>query len=197
MIEWIKNCWRYILDNSDAILTILTSTQFIALATAVCGLIKSNKSNKESKKTTEQNTEKLNTLNDALNKVTETNEKLMKTNNELIKTIDTQKDELKTLKEENNILTEKVDIMLEVQSVVYSTIKDDTIRTNVNNLLMTGKYIENSKFVKMNNKIQELEKTVSTKTEEFKQDVIDTINETKPSVDAAQTVKNNKIISRV
>ena len=76
--------------------------------------------------------------------------------------------------------------VLEVQSVVYSTIKDETIRKNVSGILMDAKYSETATRASLEAEVENLRKKVNEKIEVIKDVVEDT------AVKVKKVTANNK-----
>ena len=63
-------------------------------------------------------------------------------------------------------LTTKLNAILEVQSVVYSTIKNEDIRNTVNALLVNAKYAETANRAKLRKEIDDLKAKVASQVTE-------------------------------
>lgn len=166
MMEFINSCIRWVADNYKGILTVLTSAQFISLITACALLVKTLRSGKD-------NTTATVALNDTMTKnnentVTVTNiaekvNKLETANANIVKMIsDNKSEETEYL----DALTTKLNAILEVQSVVYSTIKSEEIRNTVNALLTNAKYVETANRAKLYKEIEDLRVKVANQVTE-------------------------------
>ena len=156
-MEFFQNIWKWLTDNSDKILAFLTSAQFIALVTIIINAIKQHKVIKA-------NTISSNELTSEL--------KSNKTTKTTLNSINTEVADLKvrvgniedTLKENNSSLEltlSKLNAMLDVQGIVYSTIKDDTVRKTVSNIILDAKYTDTGVKAKIQNELAELKNKVS------------------------------------
>ena len=85
-----------------------------------------------------------------------------------------------------DVLVQKMNAVLEVQSLVYSTIKDETIRKNVSGILMDAKYTETSTRASLEAEVESLRKKVNEKIEVIKDVVEDT------AVKVRKVTNNNK-----
>lgn len=185
-MEFFENIWNWFVINKDAILMTLTSTQFISLVTAIVLLVKQTKSTKDntsSTKTLNSNIENISTLT---TKVTEMDTKV----NTSVSALMEQNKMLTELVELQNLMISKVNLQLEAQLQVWSTIKDDSIRTNVNTILTSAKYKESSAIVELKQKIDELQSKLVTKAAELTNDV-------EHSVEDVKKIVNTKTIKRV
>ena len=85
-----------------------------------------------------------------------------------------------------DVLVQKMNAVLEVQSLVYSTIKDETIRKNVSGILMDAKYAETATRASLEAEVESLRKKVNEKIEVIKDVVEDT------AVKVRKVTNNNK-----
>lgn len=168
MMEFVRNCYMWVAENYKEITMTLTSAQFISIISAIAIFLKNIKSSKDNTTATK-----------ALNST-------MKNTNSMSESIATLKNELETVKTENKALAEglretleflnthsaKLNAMLEVQSVVYSTIKDDKIRNTVNSLLINARYSENASRAKLQKEVESLRAKVAEKMNDV-QNIVD------------------------
>lgn len=185
-MEFFQNIWAWVVQNKDGILMTITSVDLISLITAVVLLIKSLRSSKD-------NTKSTNTLNENISNIstlTATSEE-MKVTVKDIKTTQTEQGKvLVEIIELQNLLTDKLNLLFEAQSQVWSTIKDDTIRTNVNTILTSAKHNETSTIVALKEEIAQLKTKLLSKTKELEKDIEVTIPET-------NVKKNKEVVKRV
>lgn len=165
MIEWFDSIWAWIVNNYEAIIGFLTSTTFLGVVGAVVTVIKNSKTVKNNSKVITDvqaafsDTSAINT-NVAL--VLTCIEKLP----DLIKILDeklSQFDKISSINNED--LQTKIDSMLEVQRIVYSTIKDDNIRNSVNSILTNAKNAEAMSKAELVKEINDLKKIISDNAE--------------------------------
>ena len=176
MMEFIRNCYLWIAENYKEITMTLTSAQFISVLSALVIFLRNTKSSKD-------NTAATKDLN-----------KTLKTTNDMSETISALKTEIDSIKIENenlkksissnqsevvdflNMHSAKLNAMLEVQSVVYSTIKDERIRSTVNSLLVNAKYSESASRARLQAEVESLKARVAEKMADVKDIVDNTAN---------------------
>lgn len=191
MMEFVRNCYMWVVENYKEITMMLTSAQFISVVSAIVIFVKNIKSSKD-------NTAATNALN-----------RTMATTNKMSETVTNLKTELETLKAENakiksalhdnqkeiidflNTHSAKLNSMLEVQSVVYSTIKDEKIRNTVNSLLLNAKYSESISRAKLQKEVESLRDKVAEKMSDVQTMVDNTANVVKGIVDPNLTTLPN------
>lgn len=179
MMEFVRNCYMWIAENYKEITMTLTSAQFVSIISAIVIFLKNIKSSKDNTAATK-----------ALNST-------METTNSMSESIDMLKGELEVLKIENKALADslhetleflnthsaKLNTMLEVQSVVYSTIKDDKIRNTVNSLLVNARYSESTSRAKLQKEVESLRAKVAEKMNDVQNIVDSTADVVKGIVD--------------
>lgn len=186
MTEFFQNIWNWFVLNKDEIVLFFTSSNFIAFMTTIVVLVKQLKANKSNNET---NKGLKTSLDDAVSiaaDVVSIRDNSSAANDQLV----TVQNDLESFKKEAydtlDVIVQKMNAVLEVQSIVYSTIKDETIRKNVNGILMDAKYAETSTRASLEAEVESLRKKVNEKIEVIK-DVVE---------DAAVKVKkvtgNNK-----
>ena len=179
MMEFVRNCYTWVAENYKEITMTLTSAQFISIISAIVIFLKNIKSSKDNTAATK-----------ALNST-------METTNSMSESIAALKGELETVKTENQALAEglretleflnahnaKLNTMLDVQSVVYSTIKDDKIRNTVNSLLVNARYSESTSRAKLQKEVESLRAKVAEKMNDVQNIVDSTADVVKGIVD--------------
>lgn len=153
MIEFVNNCLQWLSQNYQIT---LTSIQFIPLVWTVILLI-------ISRKRADKNDAVLGKLNDVFDEddvrvvkvyeIVKLKQELNTVNAELVKLKEFETDAL-------NALQNKVNAMLEVQSVVYSTIRNENMRSAVNNVIMNAKHAETPTRAKLKQEAEALRKNV-------------------------------------
>lgn len=166
MIEFINNCIRWVADNYKGILTVLTSAQFISLITACGLLIKSLRSGKDNTTATKALNNTMTKTNESATTVTNIAEKVNKLETANANIIETMANNKAEEMEYLDALTTKLNAILEVQSVVYSTIKTEEIRNTVNALLTNAKYVETANRAKLYKEIEDLRTKVASQVTE-------------------------------
>lgn len=167
MMEFIYNIGVGIVQNKDNILMLLTSTQFAGFVAALIGLYKMLRR-------TADNTKSTDVLNKTIvdNQSTKEDAKSAKENTEQIMelmSLFTEKiNEMESrLENKMSVQNDKTNAMLEVQSIVYSTIKDERVRNTVNNLLVNAKYSETATRAELVRQVEELKNQVGEKTKQL------------------------------
>jgi hypothetical protein len=192
MMEFFYNIYLGLMENKDQILMFLTSSSFISLVVALIGLWRTSK-------TTKANTSSTNSLKDALdaNSKVVGNSDIAVSNTEEIKTFLLKLDERLAAfeaKVDNKLMTqaEKVNAIIEVQSIVYSTIKDEKVRNTVNNLLVNAKYAETATRAELKRQIEDLKKEVASKAGQLAEFVAKTSTAVAAIVDGDKAVKESE-----
>lgn len=191
MIEFVNSCYVWLAENYKEITMVLTSAQFASVLSALFLLFRSIRKTDENVKSSKE-------LNKVLNDTIDTSETIKILKND-IETLKAENEQLRNLLTENqnslvdflNSHSAKLNTMLEVQSIVYSTIKDDNIRNTVNSLLVNAKYNETSSRVKLRQEIETLKIKVAEKIQEVSEDVDKTVATVKNIVDPdADSIQN-------
>lgn len=186
MVEFFQNIWNGFVLNKDEIVLFFTSSNFVAFMATIVMLVKQLKANKSNNETNKGLKTSLDNAVSIATDVVSIRDNSSATNDQLV----TVQNDLESFKKEMydllDVLTQKVNAVLEVQSIVYSTIKDETIRKNVSGILMDAKYTETATRASLEAEVESLRKKVNEKIEVIK-DVVE---------DAAVKVKkvtaNNK-----
>lgn len=174
MSEFIYNCYLWVANNYKEITMVLTSTQFISIISAIALLVKSMKKTDANTDTAKALTKRLE-QNDHDTIVAIENElKVVNAENVRLKN-DVTKFKTETM-EALDVVTAKINAMIEVQSVVYSTIKNDNIRDTVNGLLLNAKYAETQTRKKLKQEVEELKVKVAEKFDDVMGEVEKTVN---------------------
>ena len=143
-MTWFDNIYKWIMENIDVI-TAWLSAGGLGTVLASCvllvrnvraakngsyltdrlndSLVDNNKFSKGIKITIESVENKLTTVDEQVNNITE---QFIALNDKFDKSID--------------IINSKIGAMMEVQSLVYSTVKDEDMRNNINKILTSAKY---------------------------------------------------------
>lgn len=174
MVEFFGNIGHWFMENYKPVVMWLTSTQWGAIlgygAYRVYKWFRTRKEMKLADKL-ENSVKSINSVSDKVNN-TDT----------IVSTMQAQIDEMRTrLTEYENIATQKINAILEVQSIVYATVKDDSVRSTVSAVLTNAKHLE----------LKEPEKTASVPLKEVIENV-KTVIEAAPEV--VETIGN--VISR-
>ena len=171
-MNWLENIGKWFIDNQETILAVLTAIQSSGLIGFIAWAVKSTKQVKLNTKTTE-------VLNNSISCVDGLNGEvigLKDVNKELIEKCEYLENQMNDLQNSMDILLTKVDAIIEVQSVVYTTIKDDKTRATVNNLLTNAKYAFTEQRKKLIEELEALREQIKTQAEAQKQLVEHAVN---------------------
>lgn len=186
MVEFFQNIWNWFVSNKDEIVLFFTSSNFVAFMTTVVMLVKQLKANKSSNETNKGLKTSLDSAVSMAADVIDIRDKSSATNDQLV----TVQNDLESFKKDTcdalDVIVQKMNAVLEVQSIVYSTIKDETIRKNVNGILMDAKYAETAVRASLEAEVESLRKKVNEKIEVIKDVVEDT------AVKVKKVAVNNK-----
>lgn len=163
MIEIVQNIGSWLQANWQPILTALSTVDLASIAGAIVLLIKS-------KKSSDGNTAETKKLNENLEKTSELKKSVddsVEANKELAVEVRYLKEENEHLKESNNEILHKLSSVLDVMAVVYSTIRDDTIRTTVNNIITDAKYTETATRAELERQVKDLQEKVKEDAEQM------------------------------
>jgi hypothetical protein len=176
MTEFFQNIYAWLAANSNKIVAFLTSANFLAMLTLVVNTIRTIKTNKGVAITS----------TDLKNELTESSKNrsviasikgVSETIKDVTEATKTAIDETKALLDKELLtVTNKVNAMLEVQSLVYSTIRDDSLRQTVSNLLNTARYSDANTKEQLQSEIDSLKKALNDKMEEVNQTMSDAID---------------------
>nr|DAR08735.1 MAG TPA: hypothetical protein [Caudoviricetes sp.] len=190
MTEFFQNIYAWLAANSNKIVAFLTSANFLAMLTLVVNTVRTIKTNKGVAITS----------TDLKNELTESSKNRnviasIKGVSETIKDVTEATkaaiDETKALLDKELLtVTNKVNAMLEVQSLVYSTIRDDSLRQTVSNLLNTARYSDANTKEQLQSEIDSLKKALNDKMEEVNQTMSDAIDKVQTVV-ATPVEQNN------
>ena len=175
MVEFFKNLFTWFVEHKDEIVVFFTSTNFAAVISSVILLIKQIKATRTTNKSVENSSSILDKAVELAQSVTSVSDKTASTesNTEEIKTkIDSVN---KQLVNELEILQQKLNAMLEVQTIVYNSMKDETARKNVFNLLTQAKLVETSKYSELEQQVESLKKKVEEKVNDVQSVVEETV----------------------
>jgi FtsZ-binding cell division protein ZapB len=193
-MEFLKSCYQWVAENYNKIMMVLQSTQFASLVAGAVFLWKTIVSTRESiasSKKLDETVSKNNQMSENVVHIKRENEAL-KTQNEMLKSMvqnfETKFDEFVgkmngRLESEQAVLTKKLNAVIDVQSIVYSTIRDDNTRTAINSILTNAKFDETadetrqklmqevsdlkSKLAEEMEKVKTMTEEASTKLEEI------------------------------
>lgn len=189
MNEFFISIGTWFVEKKDAIIAFFMSGTFTSICAAIFIMIRQFKTIKNNT----SSTDKLNTGIEGVqvlrDTVTSIRSDLTDTQQAVLlfaESIKKQEEETMTALDG---LTNKLNSMLEVQSIVYSTIKDDKMRTNVNTLLLNAKYSETSTRAQLQQEITDLKNKITTQTEDITKTVTDTQEKISSAIGVAAKVE--------
>lgn len=191
-MTWLENIGKWFVENKETILAVLTAIQSSGLVGFIAWAVKSTKQVKLNTKTTE-------TLNKSIGCVDGLNGEVVEmkgVNKALIEKCEYLENQMNDLQNTMDILLTKVDAMIEVQSVVYTTIKDDKTRATVNNLLTNAKYAVTEQRKKLIDELESLRQQIKTQAEAQKQLVEHAVNKAQSIVKVEDKPAEEQVITR-
>jgi len=184
MTAFFQNIYAWICANGTKIIGVLTSTTFIGMLTMLFNMIRTIKTNKSVNLTgtelkaelveSSKNRTIINTIKDVSDKIKEVSES---TKQALDATAEAMDRHFTTV-------MNKVNAMLEVQSLVYSTIRDDSLRQTVSNLLNTARYNDTNTKAQLQAEIDGLKQALNEKMAEVNQTMTAAIDKVQTVVEA-------------
>lgn len=175
MVEFFRNVFAWFGEHKDEIVVFFTSTNFAALLSGIILLVKQIKATHTTNKSVKNSSSILDKAVELAQNVTLVSDKasLTESNTEEIKVkIDSVN---KQFVNELEILQQKLNAMLEVQTIVYNSMKDETARKNVFNLLTQAKLVETSKYSELEQQVESLKKKVEEKVNDVQSVVEETV----------------------
>ena len=191
-MTWLENIGKWFVENKETILAVLTAIQSSGLIGFIAWAVKSTKQVKLNTKTTE-------TLNNSITCVDGLNGEVAEmkdVNKTLIEKCEYLENQMNDLQNSMDILLTKVDAMIEVQSVVYTTIKDDKTRATVNNLLTNAKYAVTEQRKKLIDELEALRQQIKTQAEAQKQLVEHAVNKAQSIVKVEDKPAEEQVVTR-
>ena len=191
-MTWLENIGKWFVENKETILAVLTAIQSSGLVGFIAWAVKSTKQVKLNTKTTE-------TLNKSITCVDGLNGEVAEmkdVNKVLIEKCDYLENQMNDLENSMDILITKIDAIIEVQSVVYTTIKDDKTRATVNNLLTNAKYAVTEQRKKLIDELEALRQQIKTQAEAQKQLVEHAVNKAQSIVKVEDKPAEEQVVTR-
>lgn len=191
-MTWLENIGKWFVENKETILAVLTAIQSSGLVGFIAWAVKSTKQVKLNTKTTE-------TLNNSIACVDGLNGEVAEmkdVNKVLIEKCDYLENQMNDLENSMDILITKIDAIIEVQSVVYTTIKDDKTRATVNNLLTNAKYAVTEQRKKLIDELEALRQQIKTQAEAQKQLVEHAVNKAQSIVKVEDKPAEEQVVTR-
>lgn len=191
-MTWLENIGKWFVENKETILAVLTAIQSSGLVGFIAWAVKSTKQVKLNTKTTE-------TLNKSITCVDSLNGEVAEmkdANKVLIEKCDYLENQMNDLENSMDILITKIDAIIEVQSVVYTTIKDDKTRATVNNLLTNAKYAVTEQRKKLIDELEELRQQIKAQADAQKQLVEHAVNKAQSIVKVEDAPVEEQVVTR-
>ena len=191
-MTWLENIGKWFVENKETILAVLTAIQSSGLIGFIAWAVKSTKQVKLNTKTTE-------TLNNSIACVDGLNGEVAEmkdVNKTLIEKCEYLENQMNDLQNSMDILITKIDAIIEVQSVVYTTIKDDKTRATVNNLLTNAKYAVTEQRKKLIDELESLRQQIKTQAEAQKQLVEHAVNKAQSIVKVEDKPAEEQVVTR-
>lgn len=191
-MTWLENIGKWFVENKETILAVLTAIQSSGLIGFIAWAVKSTKQVKLNTKTTE-------TLNKSITCVDGLNGEVAEmkdVNKVLIEKCEYLENQMNDLENSMDILITKVDAIIEVQSVVYTTIKDDKTRATVNNLLTNAKYAVTEQRKKLIEELEALRQQIKAQADAQKQLVEHAVNKAQSIVKVEDAPVEEQVVTR-
>ena len=187
-MEWFNSIREWFVIHKDEIVTFVTSSSFVGFVTTIIMLVKQAKGIKANTAATDNLNGTVTAITDLTNTVDGSLKENLSAQQEIKVEQNQLKSELGELKSDLSNLLAKVNAMLDVQQVVYSTLKDEQIRKTVNDLLINAKFAETEQRAQLKEKLAQLEELIKAHSKEVDKQVEETVEEAKAIVDAVSDV---------
>lgn len=191
-MTWLENIGKWFVENKETILAVLTAIQSSGLIGFIAWAVKSTKQVKLNTKTTETLNKSITCVDSLNGEVTE----MKDVNKALIEKCDYLENQMNDLENSMDILITKIDAIIEVQSVVYTTIKDDKTRATVNNLLTNAKYAVTEQRKKLIDELESLRQQIKAQAEAQKQLVEHAVNKAQSIVKVEDAPVEEQVVTR-
>ena len=191
-MTWLENIGKWFVENKETILAVLTAIQSSGLIGFIAWAVKSTKQVKLNTKTTETLNKSITCVDGLNGEVTE----MKDVNKTLIEKCEYLENQMNDLQNSMDILLTKIDAIIEVQSVVYTTIKDDKTRATVNNLLTNAKYAVTEQRKKLIDELESLRQQIKTQAEAQKQLVEHAVNKAQSIVKVEDKPAEEQVVTR-
>lgn len=191
-MTWLENIGKWFVENKESILAVLTAIQSSGLIGFIAWAVKSTKQVKLNTKTTETLNKSITCVDSLNGEVTE----MKDVNKVLIEKCDYLENQMNDLENSMDILITKIDAIIEVQSVVYTTIKDDKTRATVNNLLTNAKYAVTEQRKKLIDELESLRQQIKAQAEAQKQLVEHAVNKAQSIVKVEDAPVEEQVVTR-
>ena len=184
MVELFQNIFEWVELNSEAIIGALSSLNLGGIAANLWYA-------RKQRKTISDNTVASNTLNSSATELVKATTEVTANTTE-VKALTA---EVVNLRAENAKLSEiveqsigKIDVIIEILNVVYGTLKDETVRTAVQNIILNAKYSESNIRKQLEAQIAELQAKIDEDAELLRQQAKDTFDKVSNIVNGTDNV---------
>lgn len=191
-MTWLENIGKWFVENKETILAVLTAIQSSGLIGFIAWAVKSTKQVKLNTKTTETLNKSITCVDSLNGEVTE----MKDVNKALIEKCEYLENQMNDLENSMDILLTKIDAIIEVQSVVYTTIKDDKTRATVNNLLTNAKYAVTEQRKKLIDELESLRQQIKAQADAQKQLVEHAVNKAQSIVKVEDVPVEEQVVTR-
>lgn len=160
MVEFFRNIGTWLIEHKDGIVVFFTSSNFIAFISTIILIVKQIAATKASiteVSTANETLTKTNVLAENVKDVSDT-AKLTETEVQNLKDNVTEMEN--KLNKALSFLEQKLDAIIDVQSIVYSTIRDESVRQSVANILTNAKFFGDSTKAEMQQEIARLKEAI-------------------------------------
>lgn len=196
MKEFFMSIVNWFVDNKDAIIAFLTSSNVVGFVTAIVLLVRQIRASKDNTKATGILTESMKLNNELGGTVNETQigvKEVLLENQALREKL---LEQTKNIEDFKDAIFTKINAMMDVQSIVYATIKDEKTRINVMNLLTNAKFAENKTRAELEAEVESLRDALATKVEDVKKladEAVENIKKT-VAVETKEEVQETEVV---
>ena len=176
MVSWFENIYLWFVENRESIVAFVTSGTFFTVVASLTAYIKSAKATNKNTNELQEVGKAITNNNNISNDVTDVKDGVQTNNANIIKCNNSLELLDQKFKEFSESMLCKVNSMLEVQSIVYSTVKDDNIRNSVNSILTMAKNADTISKAQLQEELDELKSKLAEKFEAVKEAVSDVVN---------------------
>ena len=193
IVEMIKqfgmSIWEWFLSNQESITAFFMSGQAVSFVAALIMLIKNLKGTRANTASTEKLDMTLvntNNMSDSIVSL-ESNFLLLKQENDCLRT--ELKETETQLQNVNQDIVSKLNAIIEVQSIVYSTIRDDGVRQTVNTILNNARYSEKNFKESLETQIEELKQAYKFELQNVNDKMTKSMDEVKNTLNMAKNAE--------
>lgn len=184
-----NSIWTWLVEHKEEIYAFVMSGQFVSLIVALVTIFrqfKQVKINTNSSQTLNKTLENTNTMSTSVTQL-DTNFQLLKVENDSLRS--ELKETENKLETENKDILNKLNAIIEVQGIVYSTIRDDGVRQTVNTILNNARYSEQNFKESLEQQIDELKNNYAIELENINQRVTEGLENLSSSLKAGEKAK--------